>query len=154
MNDVSTAMEQRLRKTPTDRMKIALEKFRVPKEEIEKMSFEQARERLDSLIKGAKERATERALADGPKQFPTETFRSNSASNLMRHGSIGETKDAADGSSSAATEQANATLQEAAKLVMGYFEIADKGKLTEAHIGLIQELSRQIYSIKYWVGKE
>jgi len=44
-------------------------------------------------------------------------------------------------------------LNAAANIVMEYFELEDKGQLREEHIALIQECSRQIYGLKYWLGK-
>jgi hypothetical protein len=47
---------KQLRKTPTNRKISALEKFGVNHDEIDRMNFEQARDRLDFLIKKARER--------------------------------------------------------------------------------------------------
>jgi hypothetical protein len=44
-------------------------------------------------------------------------------------------------------------LTDAAKIVMGYFGMRDKSELKEVHVALIQEMSRQVYGLKYWIGK-
>ena len=49
--------------------------------------------------------------------------------------------------------QVRDNLDDAGKIVMEYFGIKDKSKLKEAHIALIQETSRQVYGLKYWVEK-
>ncbi len=36
---------------------------------------------------------------------------------------------------------------------MDYFGLKDKSELKEAHIALIQETSRQVYGLKYWIEK-
>jgi len=37
--------------------------------------------------------------------------------------------------------------------VMEQFGVKDKSRLSEVHVALIQEMSRQVYGIRYWVGK-
>lgn len=53
----------------------------------------------------------------------------------------------------ATLSQASANLGEAARIVMDYFGLEDKSQLNEAHIALIQETSRQVYGLKYWIEK-
>ena len=49
--------------------------------------------------------------------------------------------------------EAKGNLSEATTLVMEQFGLRDKSELNEGHIALIQETSRQIYGLKYWIGK-
>lgn len=49
--------------------------------------------------------------------------------------------------------EASGTLSEATKLVMEHFGLRDKSELREVHVALIQETARQIYGLKYWIGK-
>jgi hypothetical protein len=49
--------------------------------------------------------------------------------------------------------QVSDNLTDAGKIVMGYLGIRDKSELKEAHVALIQEMSRQVYGLKYWIGK-
>ena len=49
--------------------------------------------------------------------------------------------------------EAKGNLSEATTLVMEQFGLRDKSELNEGHIALIKETSRQIYGLKYWIGK-
>jgi transcriptional regulator of met regulon len=49
--------------------------------------------------------------------------------------------------------QVSDNLTEAAKIVMEYFGLRDKSQLKEVHVALIQEMSRQVYGLKYWIEK-
>jgi hypothetical protein len=49
--------------------------------------------------------------------------------------------------------EAKGNLSEATALVMEQFGLGDKSELNGGHIALIQETSRQIYGLKYWIGK-
>ena len=49
--------------------------------------------------------------------------------------------------------EAGGNLSDATNIVMQHFGIKDKSGLSEAYIALIQETSRQIYGLKYWIGK-
>lgn len=50
-------------------------------------------------------------------------------------------------------EQVQENLSDATRIVMDQFNIKDKSNLSEVHVAMIQEMSRQVYGIKYWVGK-
>ncbi len=49
--------------------------------------------------------------------------------------------------------EAKNTLSEATKIVVEHFGLNDKSELKESHVVLIQEVSRQLYGLKYWVEK-
>ena len=48
---------------------------------------------------------------------------------------------------------ARGNLSDATKIVMEHFGIKDMSDLGDGHIALIQETSRQIYGLRYWIGK-
>ena len=50
-------------------------------------------------------------------------------------------------------EAVRENLDDATSIVMDQFGLQDKSQLTEVHLTLIQEVSRQVYGIRYWVGK-
>jgi hypothetical protein len=52
-----------------------------------------------------------------------------------------------------ASSEAKTTLTEATRIVLEHFGLRDKSELREAHMALIQEVSRQLYGLKYWVEK-
>ena len=52
-----------------------------------------------------------------------------------------------------ASSEAKTTLTEATKIVLDHFGLRDKSELKESHVVLIQEVSRQLYGLKYWVEK-
>lgn len=49
--------------------------------------------------------------------------------------------------------QVSNNLSDAGEVVMDYFGIKDRSGLREVHVALIQEMSRQIYGLKYWIEK-
>jgi hypothetical protein len=49
--------------------------------------------------------------------------------------------------------EARTNLSDATAIVMGQFGIKNKSELSEAHVALVQETSRQIYGLRYWIGK-
>ena len=48
---------------------------------------------------------------------------------------------------------AKETLAEATTAVMQQFGLRDTSELREVHVALIQETARQIYGLRYWIGK-
>jgi|SRR5579863_5727958 len=50
-------------------------------------------------------------------------------------------------------EAVRENLVDATSIVMEQFGVKDKSRLSEVHVALIQEMSRQVYGIRYWVGK-
>jgi hypothetical protein len=52
-----------------------------------------------------------------------------------------------------ASSDAKSTLVEATRIILEHFGLHDKSELRESHIVLIQEVSRQLYGLKYWVEK-
>ena len=60
---------------------------------------------------------------------------------------------AQNGGEAAPLTEASTNLADATKVVMDHFGLRDKSKLSEVYVALIQETSRQIYGLKYWIGK-
>jgi ribonuclease D len=44
-------------------------------------------------------------------------------------------------------------LSDATNIVMQQFGLKDRSELREVHVALIQETARQIYGLRYWIGK-
>lgn len=66
---------------------------------------------------------------------------------------IPNTKPSWSGYNGDVVETTRANLAEATKIVLEHFGLRDKSNLGEVHVALIQEVSRQIYGLKYWIGK-
>ena len=49
--------------------------------------------------------------------------------------------------------EARGNLSDATRIVMEHFGIKDMSDLGDGHIALIQETSRQICGLRYWIGK-
>jgi hypothetical protein len=49
--------------------------------------------------------------------------------------------------------EARGNLSDATRIVMEHFGLKDMSDLGDGHIALIQETSRQIYGLRYWIGK-
>jgi hypothetical protein len=50
--------------------------------------------------------------------------------------------------------QVSDNLADAAEIVMDYFDIKDRSQLRDVHVALVQEMSRQVYGVKYWIEKQ